>query len=249
MGQLQTLVRGLDALAFLNAQGPATLAAVARHLDLPRANVDRILRTLVSAGYCARLPNSTLYAVTRGVRRLSEGLRDAALLTALALPIVEGLGRAVAWPVALAVPSGAEMEVRLSTDMATPLALLKTRPGYRTPILQTTTGLLYLAFLPAEERAQRLPALLAASTINPALSATTLAAAFATARENGYLLLDHGFPEASLGVPLVSHGRPIGGIVMRYLIRGMPRAQALENFLPQLRGAADAIICALDTVD
>jgi IclR family mhp operon transcriptional activator len=245
MGDLQTLARGLNALALINAHGPVTLAELARHLDLPRPNVDRILQTLVSQGYCARLPNSTRYAMTLKVRRLSNGLRDGALLTAAALPIMDALERTIEWPVALAVPTGAEMTVLLSTDMATPLALLKTRPGYRTPILQTTTGLLYLAFLSETVRATQMPALIRASTINPALSEATLADAFSFARQHRYLLLDHGFPEASLGVPLLYDGTPLGGLVVRYLVRGISKIEATARFLPMLREAAAAIIGAI----
>ena len=239
--ELQTLARGLDALAFLNAHGPANLATVARHLDLPRANVGRILTTLVATGYCARIPNAALYAVTAQVRRLSEGLRESDLLTVVALPIVEALGQALGWPIALATPHGAEMLVRLSTDMTTPLALLKTRPGFTTPLLLATTGLLTLAFLPDEIRAARLPWLIANSAINPALSAATIGDALRSARADGYLLLDQGFPEASLGVPILVDGRPLGGLVMRYIARGRSRRVALERDLPRLQEAAIAI--------
>lgn len=245
--ELQTLRRGLEALAFLNANNGTNLSTLARHLDVPRANAYRILQTLIADGYCHRIPNSRLYMVGPEVRRLSSGLHDGEILTSIAMPIVEELGRTVKWPVALATPDGSQMLVRLTTDRASPLALGRINPGYRTPMLMTTTGILYLAFARPEIRERTIAAMLEAGAINTFVhNQADLDDLIETSRRTGYMILDHRYPEGCIGVPILRQGEPIGGLVMRYIKSAMSRDRAVEIYLPQLRAAVDRLLAAMD---
>lgn len=240
--ELKTLKRGLEALSFLNSNGLTNLATLARHLDMPRANAYRLLKTLVTEGYVNRIPNSRLYIVSPRVRELSNGLQTEELLTTVCMPIIEKLGREIKWPVAIATPRGINMLVRLATDVSTPLALMKARPGLQTPMVMTTTGVLYLALQQQAVRTELLSAIRQSGDYGPHFAnAIMLEEAMRFARDNHYLILDVKFPEASLGVPLIHEGRPVGGLVMRYIKAGVTRARAIEEFLPRLRQAAQEI--------
>ncbi|MDO7843405.1 helix-turn-helix domain-containing protein [Sphingomonas sp. CA1-15] len=241
-GELQTLKRGLEALAFINRNGPTNLATLTRHLELPRPNTYRLLQTLVAEGYCARIPHSRFYVVAPRVHRLSHGLQRDEMLTTVALPIVEALGKEIEWPVGLATPDGSEMVVRLATDISTPLALIKARPGLRSPMLMTTTGILYLASLPADARKDLLDAMQVSGVMDRVYSSRMLLDLdLESARDNGYLVKDAQFAEGSMGVPILVEGRFVGGLMMKYIRAGMPRQQAIDAFLPKLRRTAEAI--------
>ena len=150
--ELSTLKRGLLALRFINERGPTNVAALARHITIPRTNAHRILQTLVAEGYCARVANSRFYRLTSLVSHLSVGFDGDERLTTIATPLLEAVSREIKWPVALATPQGPHMLVRVATDFQSPLALVRVRPGYTTPICQTTTGLLYMALMAEDVR-------------------------------------------------------------------------------------------------
>lgn len=241
-GELQTLKRGLEALAFINRNGPTNLATLTRHLDLPRPNTHRLLQTLVAEGYCARIPHSRFYVVAPRVHRLSHGLHRDEMLTTVALPIVAALGKEIEWPVGLATPDGTEMVVRLATDISTPLALIKARPGLRSPMLMTTTGILYLASLPADACKDLLDAMQISGVMERVYpSRMLLDLDLQSARDGGYLIKDTQFAEGSMGVPIMAGDRFIGGLMMKYIRAGMIRQQAIDIYLPKLRQTADAI--------
>ncbi|CAH0495259.1 hypothetical protein NVSP9465_00265 [Novosphingobium sp. CECT 9465] len=240
--ELQTLKRGLETLACINARGPLQLFEIVRALQLPRATVYRIVATLIAEGYCLRIPNSRLYMVTEKVRELAMGLDVSALVTVAALPTFEALARDVEWPIGLVTPNGEAMLVRLATDVTTPLALLKATPGFLAPMMISSTGLVYLAF---EDP------LIANRTIR-AIKADPAFAQFyhgddefdgyiAFARRNGYLLMEGRFPEGSLGLPILLRGRPVGGLMMRYIRAGNSRDKVLARYLPMLRQATATI--------
>lgn len=241
-GELQTLKRGLEALAFVNRHGPTNLATLTRHLDLPRPNTYRILQTLVAEGYVARIPHSRFYVVAPRVHRLSHGLQRDEMLTTVALPIVEALGKEIEWPVGLATADGDEMVVRLATDISTPLALMKARPGLRSPMLMTTTGILYLASLPIDARKDLLEAMQISGVMERVYqSRMLLDLDIVSARENGFLIKDTQFAEGSMGVPIFIGDRFIGGLMMKYIRAGMTRQHAIDTYLPKLRQTAITI--------
>src|SRR5258705_218035 len=53
---IRALMRGLDALTFLNLRDGATVSEVAQEIRLPRTTVYRILETLCNAGFGLRGP-------------------------------------------------------------------------------------------------------------------------------------------------------------------------------------------------
>ncbi|MDX2221715.1 MAG: helix-turn-helix domain-containing protein [Rhodospirillaceae bacterium] len=245
--ELQTLQRGLRVLRILNERGPINLAPLARELNIPRSNAYRLLHTLCVEGYVERVRNSRLYKLTPLVRRLSSGFSDDDLLTSVAAAPVDALRQKLVWPIALATPLDTHMLVRISTDHQSPVALVRTRPGYITPMLMATTGILYLAFSPAPVREDTISQIAAAGQLTPFYpDAAALQLVMKTARKAGYLLIDNRYREGSLGVPLIWRGRVLGGLVVRYIKTALTRRQATELLLPPLKAAAEDIISAFD---
>src|SRR5665213_1932340 len=85
---IRALMRGLDALTFLNLRDGATVSEVAHEIRLPRTTVYRILETLCNAGYVFRDAVDDRYRLTILVRALSAGFADESWLTQIAKPLM-----------------------------------------------------------------------------------------------------------------------------------------------------------------
>src|SRR5277367_2466064 len=108
---IRALMRGLDALTFLNLRAAATVSEVAHEIHLPRTTVYRILETLCSTGFVYRDNRDERYRLTILVRGLSGGFDDEAWVTEIAKPVIGDLGREIVWPISIATLSGTTMMV------------------------------------------------------------------------------------------------------------------------------------------
>src|ERR1700693_1732646 len=149
---IRALMRGLDALTFLNLRDGATVAEVAQEIRLPRTTVYRILETLCNAGFVFRDAADDRYRLTILVRGLSDGFDDEGWVPQIAKPFIHDLCREVVWPVSIATLSGTTMLVRESTDHSSPLAIERYSAGFRAPLLTTAAGRVYLANSAATQR-------------------------------------------------------------------------------------------------
>jgi IclR family transcriptional regulator, mhp operon transcriptional activator len=243
---IRALMRGLDALTFLNLRDGATVSEVAQEIRLPRTTVYRILETLCNAGFVFRDAADDRYRLTILVRGLSDGFDDEAWVTQIAKPFIHDLCREVVWPVSIATLSGTTMLVRESTDHSSPLAVERYSAGFRAPLLTTATGRVYLANSPAPQR-ETLIEILARSSKEedrPAKSrvelqrllAETKAAGYATATRTRRLV-----EEVSLSVPVLLHDRVLASLTVRFTASAVPQKTGVERFLPKLRQCAAKI--------
>ncbi|MDX2224393.1 MAG: helix-turn-helix domain-containing protein [Rhodospirillaceae bacterium] len=241
--ELSTLKRGLEALAFMNEQGATNIADLARHLQVPRANAFRVLNTLVVAGYCSRHPDSRLYTVTPLVHSLAVGANPEEILTHVARGPVFRLGAEIGWPVALTTPRRDRMLIRLVTDHASPLALNRSRPGREVPMIETASGLLYLALTTEEIRSGIM------DIIRDKMGAASLRAhhfeirkVFAAARRDGFVFLPSvDDKRTSAAVPLRFQGNIIGCLSMRYITSALSQRAVIERYLHKIRKTAAGI--------
>jgi DNA-binding IclR family transcriptional regulator len=243
--ELQTLRRGLQALAILNTEGPSNVATIARRLNVPRANAHRIINTLTAEHYCRKIPNSHLYIADIDNSELLSTSSLPGLITALSIDIIEDLGKQTKWPLALSMAEGPNMISRLATHLPNPLALAKIAPGHVQPMLEAATGIVYLAGVDEQARKTALGDI---SVTHPAAFAVWephFSRVFATVRWEGYFIMRRTGPEASLGVPIMIDGKPIAGIAMRYMKSCVSRATAVDVHPPRLREAANSIASAL----
>src|SRR3977135_4708784 len=90
---IRALMRGLDALTFLNLRDGATVSEVAQEIHLPRTTVYRILETLCNSGFVFRDAADDRYRLTVEVRRLRQGVDDDAWVSQIAQPHIDELCR------------------------------------------------------------------------------------------------------------------------------------------------------------
>jgi IclR family transcriptional regulator, mhp operon transcriptional activator len=240
--EIKSLKKALRAITFLNQQGDATVTQVAQGIEVPRATAYRLLQTLASEGYVDKLPNSDIYRLTSLVRRLAAGFQDEDLLIEIARPLLAEAQQELGWAIALSTPRGTDMVVRLNTDHDSPLALIRYGVGASLPILLSTCGYCYLAHCTPTERE---------SIVSSALQQADPAAPVRFDRPQIQQLIDgvlsDGFchlefdhyREGNLGVPLLLAGRPVGGIVMRYIKSTLRNTDRLrEIYAPRLQRLA-----------
>ncbi|MDB6082868.1 MAG: transcriptional regulator [Gammaproteobacteria bacterium] len=233
---IRALARGLDALTVLNSRDGASVSEVSQEIRLPRTTVYRILETLCNAGFVFRDSADDRYRLTIRVRGLSEGFDDEAWVSQIAKPAIEELGREIVWPVSVATLSGTVMMVRESTDHTTPLAVERYSAGLRLPLLTSAAGRAYLAFCPAPLRETLVDQLNGQSAELQRLLADIQAQGYATATRTRRLV-----DEASIGVPVISHGDVLAVLTMRFMASAIPLKSGLERFLPKLRQCAAKI--------
>lgn len=243
--ELQTLKRGLQALAILNNEGPANVACIARRLEVPRANAHRIVNTLAAEGYCRKIPNSHLYIANLHSKHNLTNTCLSGLITEVSIDIVEDLGRTIKWPVALATPQGALMRTRLATHLSTPLALAKITPGQTASVLDASTGIVYLALASEQVREEVLADVAEMFPDTLATWAPHFPRVFAEVRDEGYFIMRRTGSEASLAIPVMMDNQPVAGLAMRYIKSATCRNTVVTDYLPQLRAAARAIEAAL----
>jgi IclR family transcriptional regulator, mhp operon transcriptional activator len=239
-------MRGLDALTILNLRDGATVSEVAHEIHLPRTTVYRILETLCSAGFVFRDAADDRYRLTILVRGLSDGFDDEAWVTQIAKPSIYDLCRDIVWPVSIATLSGTSMLVRESTDHSSPLAIERYSAGFRTPLLTTATGRVYLANSPATQQDTLIDVLARSNKEEDKLAraraelqrilADIKAAGYATATRTRRLI-----EEANLSVPVLLHDRVLASLTVRFAASAVPLKSGLERFLPKLRQCAAKI--------
>jgi IclR family mhp operon transcriptional activator len=243
---IRALMRGLDALTFLNLRDGATVSEVAQEIRLPRTTVYRILETLCNAGFVFRDAADDRYRLTILVRGLSDGFDDEAWVTQIAKPFIHDLCREVVWPVSIATLSGTTMLVRESTDHSSPLAIERYSAGFRAPLLTTAPGRVYLANSPPPQR-ETLIEILARSSKEedrPAKSRVELQRLLAEIKASGYATATRTrrlVEEVSLSVPVLLHERVLASLTVRFTASAVPQKTGVERFLPKLRQCAAKI--------
>jgi IclR family mhp operon transcriptional activator len=249
---IRALMRGLDALTFLNLRAGATVSEVAHEIRLPRTTVYRILETLCSSGFIYRDSTDERYRLTVLVKGLSGGFDDEAWVTEVARPIINSLSSEIAWPVSIATLTGTKMTLRETTDHSTPLAIERYSAGVQMPLLTTAMGRVYLANCPPAQR-DALIEILARSgkeEDKAARNRVDLLRVLAEIQAQGYATATRTrrlADEFAVSVPVAMNGGTLAGLTVRFVASAMPLKTGLERFLPKLRHSAAKISATFQT--
>jgi IclR family mhp operon transcriptional activator len=240
---IRALTRGLDTLTVLNLRDGATVSEVAQEIRLPRTTVYRILETLCNAGFVFRDAADERYRLTILVRGLSDGFDDEAWVSQIAKPFINDLCRDIVWPVSIATLSGTTMLVRESTDQSSPMALERYPVGFRTPLLTTAAGRVYLANTRLPQSATLIDILARSNKEDdkPARARAELQHALAEIKATGYATssrIRRLVDEISLSVPVLLHDRALASLTVRFAASLVPLKSGVERFLPKLRQCA-----------
>jgi IclR family mhp operon transcriptional activator len=266
--EVKSLKKALRALTFMNQRGDATVSEVAKAIGIPRPTSYRILETLASEGYVEKQPHSDFYRITSLVQTLAAGFHDEAMLIEVAKSIILARGLELGWPITLCTPRDQNMIVRVNTDHECPLALERYPLGHVAPMLNVTTGYCFLAYCPDRERNELLNHMLQAGHSKHFVSSeqdevrylnvTDQASHLTRFRKDdineiNYLLKtvrDRGFcniefkqsREGNVGVPVLLGGKPVGGIVLRYIKSVMKNTNRVQDYyVPKLQELAREI--------
>ncbi|MDH4872435.1 DNA-binding transcriptional regulator [Pseudomonas sp. BN515] len=248
------LTRGLALLNTLNRlDGGASTARLAELTGLHRTTVRRLLETLQDEGYVRRSESDDSYRLCLKVRELSEGFRDEQWISAIATPLLAELLQEVVWPTDLCSLDVDAMVVRETTHRFSRLSFHRNMVGRRLPLLQTATGLAYMAFCPEAERVRILELLASREDEEGRLAREPVALdnLLRKTRHRGYgenyMSWNKEERIASIAVPVHDREqqRLLGCLNLVYVAKAMSIEQAAERYLPALLRTARKIEEAL----
>lgn len=249
---IRALNRGLEALTVLNTRDGATVAEIAQELRLPRTTVYRIVETLCNEGFIARDEGDDRYRLTIHVRALSEGFDERGWVSRIAQPLLEELGREIAWPVSIAAPCGNAMVIRAST--AGPLAIERSSPGMRLPLLASAAGRCYLAHCAPAQREPLIEALARSDREEDRLARarSELVRVLEEIRAQGFAATTRRHrivEETTLSVPLINGSRVLGCLTARFATASLPQRTGVERLLPRLKQYAAKIVTGFEALE
>jgi IclR family mhp operon transcriptional activator len=245
LSPIRALNRGLEVLAELNRLERAGISTLADAVDLPRTTIYRILETLRLAGYVEREAHDDCYRPTIMVRALSEGFDEEALIVHIAKPLLAGLGAKIAWPVAIATPSGATMMIRDSSERGDPPGE-RFGAGVHIPMMTSAAGRAYLAFCSPVRRDSLLELLARSPLLADRLARNhgEVESLLKETRSQGFGMahrVRRVSEETSLAIPVRAKNRVLAAIAVRYTAAAVPLRTAVEQFLPEMREVAQKI--------
>lgn len=144
-GDLKTVGRAMDVLGAFLVQEAWGVSALARHLDLNKTVIHRLLNTLAATGMLTVQAGSSSYTLGPLARRLGERAAAADGLVRLARPMLEEISRVTRETVTLAVIQGFEGFCADSVDSPQAMRMTFYR-GERFPLNAGALGKALLAF-------------------------------------------------------------------------------------------------------
>ena len=261
---VRSFARGLAVLEALNAGGTASALQLARRTGIARGTVYRLLQTLQDAGYVERGAGDDRFRLRLKVRQLAGGFEDEHWIAGVARPALLALTRRISWPCDVLTFQDLRMVIRDTTHPTAPLSIDRNMAGRDIPMLGSAAGLTYLAFAPAQERAQILgllarlgsgadgipdhgtpdagipdPGIPDPGIPDPGIpDAGTTARIIAATRRRGYGLRQGGpvWPHTgAVALPVRHGGRVLGCISVIWMARVVPGREGLRLCLAPLR--------------
>jgi DNA-binding IclR family transcriptional regulator len=205
------LRRGLAVLrALAGRAGPASAAAIARDLDLPRSTTYHLLAELEADGFVVHLAAERRYGLGIAAFELGSAYLRHDPLERLARPLLRKLVDRVGHTAQLGVLHGNELVYLIKERPARPETLV-TDVGVRLPAHLTASGRAMLAFLPTAHVRALFPnaAAFVRRTDRGPVNLAELRRALAVERRRGWAVED-GFVTtgfASVAHPVFDHGR------------------------------------------
>lgn len=213
-GTVQSIVRAAAVLRVLGAAGePVALGELARTLELPKATVHGLVRTLCEVGFATQQPDTGRYSLGHGLAAVAEPL-DPHLLRS----------RAMNWADGLAARTGLEVQIGVNEGTSLTLVHHVFRPdgspqhlriGERQPLHATALGWVLLAYSPISLPLQRLD--LVGYTARTTTSPTVLAQELRRVRRRGWAVVDEQLRPgiAALAAPIHHHeGAVVGAMAV-----------------------------------
>lgn len=245
---IRAISRSLAVLQAVNRGGALYMNDIAEASDIPYPTACRIVQTLVHEGMLEREYNHRRYRVTARVRSLSYGFEDTSRLGTVSEPRIAELTKEMLWPVLVASRVGGVMIVRGSTTHLTSLSFTHYRLGHTMPLLFSTSGRVYVAFCPEDERRTILKGLkLSSPAMAGYIDHSEFGQVLETIRQKGFAVqkYNHIAPAtgkiASLSAPIFDQGRCLGALTMIFFATAMSTEEAVRRYADAIKAGAAAI--------
>ncbi len=247
MKTVNSLKRGLQVLKLINEHGGCQIKDLQGLVDLPKPTIIRMVKTLHEAGYVSRDPSGA-YKVSAKVMALSNRYDLDEDLMIAARPVLEKLRREITWPSDLASFDGDAMVILDTGEDPGTLGLNRSR-GSRLPVLSTSLGRAYLAFIDPPEQLEVLHHLIGLEQ-KQGLGKTSLSRIkriLGETRSNGYAIGDAEYIKETraAAVPILVGGKPIATLNLMVMPAMMSIEEVEKQFVQSLRDAAARIAAAL----
>ncbi|HWV88039.1 MAG TPA: IclR family transcriptional regulator C-terminal domain-containing protein [Capillimicrobium sp.] len=239
---VQAFGRGLAVLSAFDFEHPQlTLSDAARRAGVTRAAARRLLHTLVQLGYVRT--DGRYFSLRPKVLELGYAYLSALSLPEAALPHLEILAERVHESAYMSVLDGHETvcvaNVPIRRIWQTSISV-----GTRMPAYATAAGRVMLADKDDTEIDAFLSEVeLVAVTPHTTADPERLRAELEKVRKQEYALVDHELEEGlrTVGVPVRSRDRVVAALSFSTLTGRIPPSEAVEEMLPPLRAAAEAV--------
>lgn len=250
MKTVNALSRGLEVLFAIDSSSAATLTELHRQTGIPKASLQRILKTLREAGWIERNELESRY-----VRSAAPGVSDNQVLwrtqlSSLSAPIRSALQRRIPWPLDIAVRDGTSMLILDAHRPSNGLSVNYRVLGFRPHMLVSSLGRCYVAHCPDDERQSILVALARSkrSFDQLAKEPEEVRRLVSDARRLGYATRRQAVtvtdsPEnfGALAVPIFNGSRLVACLSCSWLPEVAREADIAKAYLPTLRLTAQAI--------
>ena len=245
---VRSLVRGLDILRLLNAEGGLSNARVAAATGLNRITAYRLLQTLQAEG-CVLRDDAKRYRLAPGVLELSSLYPKQTWIRQVAAPVMEALSRELGWPLILATNNGPHMTIQHTTRDSVGFSLRLRGPGSRLPLLDSALG---FAFLAGAEQPLRGDLINAALRVKRGVplelqrDRPKLDCLIDRVRRDGFATLrdsweSESVPLSAIAVPLWGADGTLAALGLTYYQAALTNREAIDRFAGPLRLAADRI--------
>lgn len=159
MKTVNALQRGLEVLLAIDSSSAATLTELYRQTGIPKASLQRILKTLREAGWIERNDLESRYVRSAALGVSGPQIRWRAQVSSLSVPLRAALQRRIPWPLDIAVRDGNCMLILDAHRPSNGLSVNYRVLGFRPHMLVSSLGRCYLAHCPDSERQSILTAL------------------------------------------------------------------------------------------
>ena len=248
------VVRALEILRTVNELERSSVTEIHRHTGIPKPTVLRMIETLMSEGFVAREPGSTVYVPTGRCLALSNGIQAHARLSSIAQPLLSALRRKVVWPCDVAIFDGDAMVFALKDSEFDMLALNR-KVGALVPMLLSAIGRAYLAFCSDEKQNSVLARLQESSDPRDAAAQTPKAVSrmLRQTYERGFSLPDRKYIDRvyegviwGIGVPIRVRNEVFASMSVMFLRSALSLDEGMKTLVPPLQQAAKEIGAALE---
>lgn len=192
--------RAISILQVLARHGSARVTDIAGELGVHKSTVSRLLATLEARGLVEQSVSRGSYVLGDGVVQLAAGATRRHDLSVVARPECADLAEAVGETSTVTIHDGGavlSIEQVIGSQVVTSVNWI----GRRSPLHATSSGKLFLAFLPPAQRDELLAGELTAYTEHTLTDRARLEADFAAIRERGYSVTHE---EQEVGLTAVS---------------------------------------------